>query len=279
MKAKKTLSLLLAVALCACALFAFSGCSSNSSASKNDVEQTKTIRFGIKADFAGILDTVTPKIEALGYKVERTIFDDFVQPNVALSQDAIDITWTHHEPYIVAYNQSNGTNLKMLEPKPIYNVFGFYSTKWNSIDEIPDGATICICNDASNKLRGLKLLQSNGLIKLKEGVEFPTQYDIVENPKNLRFIEAEISMVPKSIDDCDGVAVAGLQVLNAGRDPMSYMFCSDDADNKEFAIGLVVDGKNADAAWAREIVEAVQCDELVEYLKEYKKGAQLPAWK
>ncbi len=277
MKVKNFFKAIVTVSLCAMMVFAFSGCSQSGSAT-HDVEATKTVRFGIKADFSGILDSVTPKIEALGYKVERTIFDDFVQPNVALSQDAIDITWTHHEPYITAYNQSNGTNLVMLNPKPIYNVFGFYSTKWKSIDEIPNGATICICNDASNKLRGLKLLQSNGLIKLQDGIEFPTQYDIVDNPKNLQFIEAEISMVPKSIDDCDGVAVAGLQVLNAGMDPQSYLFCSDDEDNKEFAIGLVVDGRNADAKWAQEIVDAVQCDELVEFLEKNKKGAQLPAW-
>ena len=188
------------------------------------------------------------------------------------------MNWLQHEPYMDSYNKSNGTNLVMLEPKPIYNVFGFYSTKWSSVDEIPDGATVCLCNDPSNKLRGLQLMQANGLIKLKDGVESPTQYDIEENPKNLKFIEAEISMVPQSINDCDAVAVAGLQMLNAGKDPNSYLFCSDAADNKEYAIGMVVDGKNKDAEWARAIVNAVQCDELSTFLKENKNGAQLPAW-
>ena len=258
-----------ATVLCAC---------SQSSSTSNDVESTKTVRIGIKGDFVGILDSVTPKIEALGYKVEKVLFDDFVQPDNALKEGSIDMNWLQHEPYMKAYNSSNNANLVMLEPKPIYNVFGFYSTKWSSIADIPNGATICLCNDPSNKLRGLGLLEKNGLIKLKDGVESPTQYDIEENPKNLQFIEAEISMVPQSIDDCDGVAVAGLQMLNAGKDPGSYMFCSDDADNKEYAIGFVVDAKNKDAKWANDIVQAAQCDELATFLKENKKGAQLPAW-
>lgn len=281
--AEKSAGLKIVGALLAAALFALtavtlSGCSQSSTTS-NDVESTKTVRIGIKGDFVGILDSVTPKIEELGYKVERVVFDDFVQPDNALKEGSIDINWLQHEPYMNAYNTSNNANLVMLSPKPIYNVFGFYSSKWSSVDEIPEGATICLCNDPSNKLRGLQLLQANGLITLKDGVESPTQYDIEQNPKNLQFIEAEISMVPQSIDDCDGVAVAGLQMLNAGKDPSSYLFCSDDEDNKEYAIGLVVDAKNKDAKWANDIVQAVQCDELASYLKENKKGAQLPAWK
>ncbi len=258
--------------------FALAGCGSASSSTSNNPDETKTVRIGIKGDFIGILDSVTPKIESLGYKVEKVIFDDFVQPDNALVEGSIDMNWLQHEPYMNAYNSSNNADLAMLNPKPIYNVFGFYSSKWSSIDEIPEGATICLCNDPSNKLRGLQLLQANGLITLKDGVESPTQFDIVDNPKNLQFTEAEISMVPQSIDDCDGVAVAGLQMLNAGKDPSSYLFCSDDADNKEYAIGLVVAGKNKDAEWAHAITEAVECEELATFLKENKKGAQIPSW-
>lgn len=258
-----------------CMPLALAGCSLPNSTS---VEETKTVRVGIKSDFIGILDSVTPRIEALGYKVDRVIFDDFVQPNNALVEGSIDINWCQHEPYMNAYNKSNSADLAMISPKTIYNIFGLYSTKWESKEEIPDGATICLCNDPSNKLRGLELLQANGLIKLKEGVESPTQYDIEENPKNLQFIEAEIAMVPQSINDCDAVVVAGLQMLNAGNDPSKYLCCSDDADNEEYAIGMVVAGKNVNAQWANEIDAVVLCDELANFLAENKKGAQIPAW-
>ena len=67
-KATKIISIFIAAAL---AFFAFTmvGCSSSASSSSS-VEETKTVRIGIKSDFIGILDSVTPKIEALGYKVE-----------------------------------------------------------------------------------------------------------------------------------------------------------------------------------------------------------------
>ena len=61
-----------------------------------------------------------------------------------------------------------------------------YSNKYDSVDEIPDGATISIPNDTVNGGRALLLLEANSLIKLKEGVGVnATEVDIVENPKTL----------------------------------------------------------------------------------------------
>ena len=37
-----------------------------------------------------------------------------------------------------------------------------YSDKWDSVEEIPDGATIGLCNDATNQARGLNMLESQG---------------------------------------------------------------------------------------------------------------------
>ena len=256
-----------------------SGSSDGSSDSASPVETTKKVRLGIKSDYTDMMNMLKGKIEDLGYTVEITAFQDFVQPNNALVEGSIDINFLQHEPYMAAYNKSYGSDLAMVRPKTIYNIFGLYSNKWGSVDEIPDGATVGLCNDPSNKQRGLELLEAGGLIKVKEGVDSPTQYDIEENPKNLQFIEAEISALPQTIDDCDAIAVAALQMVNTNRDPKSYLYCLDDANNEEYAIGFVVDGKYKDSEWATGIAKAVQCDELEEYLATYRDGAQLPAWK
>ena len=44
----------------------------------------------------------------------------------------------------------------------------FYSSKYKSIDEVPNGATIAIPNDTVNGGRALLLLEANGLIELKD---------------------------------------------------------------------------------------------------------------
>ena len=91
-----------------------------------------------------------------------------------------------------------------------------YSSKHDSVEEIPEGGQIGLCNDATNQTRGLKLLEEQGLIKLDENVETPTVYDIVENPKNLEFIEAEMSVLPQSYEDVDAIVVAGQHMYKCG---------------------------------------------------------------
>ncbi len=41
-----------------------------------------------------------------------------------------------------------------------------YSEKYDSVEEIPDGAKIGLCNDRANQTRGLIMLQDLGLINL-----------------------------------------------------------------------------------------------------------------
>lgn len=53
-----------------------------------------------------------------------------------------------------------------------------------------DGSRVLIPNDPTNGGRALLLLQSAGLIKLRDGAPITaTVEDIAENPKNLQFSE------------------------------------------------------------------------------------------
>ena len=45
---------------------------------------------------------------------------------------------------------------------------GLYSEKYKKANEIPDGSEIAIPNDPTNQARALKLLDANGLLKLKK---------------------------------------------------------------------------------------------------------------
>ena len=164
-----------------------------------------------------------------------------------------------------------------IEPKTAAPLFAMYSNKISSIDELKEGDTIGICADASNKARGLHLLESQGLIKLDESVEVPTQYDIVENKLNLQFIEADMQVLPQSLDDVAGILCAAAHMVNAGLDGTDYVCASDDAE--EYAVGFVVRKEDKDAEWATGLAKAVQCDALAEYYETEKKGTMVPMWK
>lgn len=238
--------------------------------------ETKVIKVGTRADSMDKLAAVTPDIEAAGYKIEGVSFDDSVLPNQALGEVSIDCNWYQHEPYLEAYNKSNGTDFVMVEPKSYAPLFGMYSSKWKSLDELPDGGTLGMCSDASNQARGMTMLQDQGLLTLADGVETPTIHDVKDNPRNLQFIEAEMQLLPQSIDDVDGVCLAAAHMVNAGKDANSYIARSQ--DEEEYAVGFVVRKEDADAAWATGLAKAVQCDHLRDYLANEMKGSMVPTW-
>lgn len=242
----------------------------------DSTKEKEVIRIGVRADMVNQLESVRDEIESLGYTVEESIFDDSVQPDVALSEGSLDMNWYQHGPYLESYNAENGTDLVMIEPKTFYPLFAMYSEKWKSVDELPDGATIGLCNDATNQSRGLNMLQSQGLIKLDDSVDVPTMYDVKENPHNFEFIEAEMSVLPQSLGDADAICLAAGHMVNAGLSAEGYLCQSD--DNDVYAVGFAVRSEDKDAAWAKEIAEVVQCDDLAEYFKTEKAGTQIPCW-
>lgn len=259
---KKVLSILLAVSLVVIA-----GCgASDDSKKEDDGSEKTTIKLGVRADGIDMAEAIHESVKEKGYELEITTFDDSIQPNIALAEGSIDINWYQHKPYLDSYNEENGTDFVMIEPYTHYPLFAMYSSKHDSVDEIPDGAKIGVCNDATNQIRGLKLLEEQGLIKLDESVENPTVYDIAENPKNLEFIEAEMSVLPQSFEDVDAIVVAGQHMYNAGLDADDYI--AESSDGPDYSLGFVVRKEDKDAQWAKDVNDAAKCDALKEYFEE-----------
>lgn len=276
MKLKKFMAMLL-IAVMACCLATACGSSDSGEEAADETAVEKTdVKIGVRSDLIDYYNAIEPVLQAKGYNPEMVSFDDSIQPNVALAEGSIDINWFQHEPYLTAYNAENGTDFVMVQPKTYAPLFAMYSTKHKSIEELPDGAVIGVCNDATNQDRGLKMLADNGLITLDESVEVATIHDIKDNPHNFTFQEAEMQMLPQSIDDLDGICLAGQHMVNAGNDPSAYLIKS--SDEQEYAVGFVVNAADADAAWAKDIAATAQCDELAAALKEVSGGALLPVW-
>lgn len=273
----KKMKLFTAVALAATmalSAFAVAGCAGNGGEA---TEEKTEITVGLRADGVDMFNAIQPKLEEAGYTVETMVFDDSIQPNVALGEGSVDINWFQHLPYLEGYNESNGTDFVMVEPHTHYPLFAMYSTSIESIDDLQDGAKIGLCNDDSNRARGLRLLEECGLITLAEDVESPTQFDIVDNPKNLEFVEAEMSVLPQSIEDVDAVILAAQHMFNAGMDATDFVVES--ADGRDYPLGFVVRAEDADAAWAKEFAELAQCDELAETFATTYGGCLVPIWK
>ncbi len=286
---KRLLSMILVMGLAGAMLTGCGGSDSGSAEpAKSDSEDAAsgeeeaadkkdTIKIGIRSDGIDQLEVVRAKIEEAGYTVAESVFDDSVQPYVALGEGSIDVNWYQHGPYLETYNAENDTDFVMIEPKTAYPLFAMFSDKYDSVDKLPDGATIGLCNDATNQARALNMLQAEGLITLDDSVEVPTMYDVKDNPHKFEFIEAEMSVLPQSLSDADAICLAAAHMVNAGLSAEGYLCTA--PDGEDYAVGFVVRSEDKDAEWAKTLAEVVECDELAEYFEVEKEGTMVPSWK
>lgn len=80
--------------------------------------------------------------------------------------------------------------------------------------------TIAIPNDTTNEARALKVLEANGIIKLREGAGITaTVKDIVENPYNIKFSEIEAAQLPNILRDVDYAVINSNYAISAGLNP------------------------------------------------------------
>ncbi|MBD5806800.1 MetQ/NlpA family ABC transporter substrate-binding protein [Limosilactobacillus walteri] len=149
-----------------------------------------------------------------GLKIKVKSFTDPVALNRATASGEIDVNAFQSWSYLQAYNKENkkaqlaALGTTYLEP------MGLYSDKYKNIKDIPDGATVAIANNPANTARGLLLLQSAGLIKLKSnfGATSGTN-DIAANPKNLQFKEIDDTTGPRVLKSTDLVLIGNTIAL------------------------------------------------------------------
>ncbi|MBD2731214.1 NLPA lipoprotein [Nostoc sp. FACHB-892] len=202
-------------------------------------EQKEVIKVGVTGILSqDILKFVNNNIAAKeGLEIQVVTFNDWIQPNTALRDKVIDANFFQHRPFM--NNASKELNLNLVALNTVYlNTLGLFSKKFKSVSEIPQNATVTVANDVINNDRGLRLLATNGLIKLKENTkQFVTQRDIAANPKNLKIKEVEGVQVVRAINDVDFIVSSAQTVALAGIEPNSMG--EETAKDKKYALALV----------------------------------------
>ncbi|MGM1059816.1 MetQ/NlpA family ABC transporter substrate-binding protein [Saccharothrix sp. Mg75] len=210
-----------------------------------------------------------------GLKVEVVEFTDYVQPNTALVDGSLDANYFQTVPYLDTFKSESGAGLEWIGPVHV-EPLGVYSKKHQSLADLPDGAKVAVANDATNEARGLKLLQDNGLIKVKAGSEkTATIRDIAENPKNLEFVELEAAQLPRSLDDTDASVVNGNYAIDAGLKPADDALVLEKAEGNPNANGLVTRAELKDDKRIKDLLELLQSQQVKDYIKNEFAGSVL----
>ena len=282
-----TLTLALGLSLAACG----SGSSGSSAAASAPAASSaassapaETVVLNVAASptpHAEILEQVKPILAEQGIDLQIHEYGDYVIPNTAVEEGDEDVNYFQHQPYLDQFNEENGTHLVSVAPIH-YEPFGIYPCKSASLEELPDGATVAVPNDATNEARALQLLAAQGLIEIDPNAGLKaTPNDITSNPKNLQFVELEAAMVPQVTTEVDIAAINGNYALQAGFSSAADAIALEDPDSeaaKTFANIIVVkEGSENDPA-VQALVKALQSDAVRDYINNTYNNNVLPSF-
>ena len=111
---------------------------------------------------------VTTEAAKKGLTIETVVFNDYTQPNEALERGEIDANAFQHQPYLDNQIKTQGYHIVPVGYTGVWPI-GLYSKKYTKVADLPEGAVIGVPNDPSNEGRALRVLQNEGVIKLKDG--------------------------------------------------------------------------------------------------------------
>jgi D-methionine transport system substrate-binding protein len=213
--------------------------------------------------FADSIEAAAIEARKHGIEVEVIEFTDGTTPNIAADKGDIDLNYHQHEPYLNNAIKENGYKLTPIGWGALTNI-GLYSIKYKSVEDIPAKAKITVANDPVNQGRGLLLLQKAGLIKLKDGGhDKSTLDDIIENPKNIRFIGVELMQIVRAMNDVDaGVTFPHFVAASGAFDPSSAILWGG-IEDRQYTIRFVVPTAKKDDPVLHKFVKIYQNSEAV----------------
>ena len=238
------------------------------------VAETKTIVIGATpSPHAEVLDLIADDMAALGYPIEVKVFNDYNLPCPAVASGELDANYFAHIPFINGYNASVSEEEQVVPVIGVhYEPFGIYSNKYESLDELPENATVCIPNDVSNQTRALFLLQDAGLIVLPEDAQ-PTDElnvtDIVEIKNGLQISDIDAAQLPSTLEDKDIVVINGNFALDAGLSPLNDAIFYEPVDGAAaeiYANYVVVRPEDVDAEWVEALRQCLCSEKVYEFM-------------
>ena len=265
-------------------LVAFTGCkngdanTASTGAAADSGAENEVVKVGATAvPHAEILEALKDDFEKEGITVEVVPFDDYVMPNTALEEKTIDANFYQHKQYL--QQQIDEFGFDFVSAGEIHTEpMGIYSTKYESLDELPDGAEVIIPDDVSNGARALQLLEKQGLIKLKDSNDIKaTEKDIVENPKNLKFTIVEAANIANTYQDVDLGVINSNYALQVNLNPVEDSLAIEGNDTPFVNIIAVRKG-DENSEKIKKLVKVLTSKECADFINENYKGAVVPAF-
>ncbi len=262
-------------------VFTLAGCGDKAPAEKTAAPaQTAAVELKIGVSpvpHADIINFVAPALEKEGVKVKVIEFNDYVQPNLALSEKELDANFFQHKPYLDTFSKEHKLNLAVLAAVHL-EPMGVYSKSIKNVADLPDGAKIAVPNDPTNGGRALKVLETAGILKVRpEAGILASPADIVDNPKHVKIVEVEAAQLPRALDDVDAAVINSNYALAAKLNPTKDAIAIESKDSP-YANVVVVRAGDENRPELQKLKNALLTPEVKKFLEEKYQGAVVPAF-
>ncbi|RJG41743.1 MetQ/NlpA family lipoprotein [Mesorhizobium sp. DCY119] len=241
-------------------------------------EDKKSIKVGIiSGEDEDVWRVVTEQAAKNGLTIETVVFNDYTQPNEALERGEIDANAFQHQPYLDNQIKTQGYHIVSVGYTGVWPI-GLYSKKFTKIADLPEGAVIGVPNDPSNEGRALRVLQKEGVIKLKDGTGIlATIADITENPKKVNIKELDAGVVGRAIEDLDAAVVNTDWALKSGLTPENRIAQEPVADNP-YRNFIAVKAGSENEPWVKSLVASYQNEAVKAEFDRVYKGTGISAY-
>ncbi|MGE2728936.1 MetQ/NlpA family ABC transporter substrate-binding protein [Mycolicibacterium vaccae] len=154
-----------------------------------------------------------------GITIKPVQIDNLIEINRAVHAGNVAGNFFQHQPFLNDAIAANGFELTLAAPTFTWDQ-ATYSDKYDSWDEVPNGAKIALRDDPAGQAIALLDLAEAGQITLKPGKEdlrgLPQLSDVATNPKSYRFVQVPIGQLARSLADVDAVTVHISDVYASG---------------------------------------------------------------
>lgn len=271
---RKGIALLAAVA----AVVSLAACGSASATSDQ-----QTVKVGIRGGAGKIWAAVKTELAKQNIKLDFKEYDSSVNLNDLLLAGDIDINAAQHYAALDYFKSKNKRYDDLVAAGQLRLItIDLYSRKYQSVDDLPDGATIAIPNDPMNAGRAFSVLASSGVITLGDYQWLPTQKDITANPKHLKFKEIASSTMVRTLDDVDAGFVYSQEATAGGLDTQNGPIVKDKIDLKnnkvqhDFIVIMTVRKADKDKKIYQTVLDAYHSPAVYKVIKDVYKGAVYP---
>ena len=258
----------------AAALSLTAGCSVFGAGDDTD---DSVIRIGVTAEQETNRLLAELAEDELGYDVEIVNFDDYNQPNPALSNGDLDANWFQHIAYLANYNVANDDDLSMIGTTEIVPL-PLYSETYDSVDEFQEGDEVAIANDEINQARGINVLVASGLVTLQNEVAEPRPANIDEAASTVSVQPVDAAQTVNALQSVEGSVINNSFSSDAELDPNTALFSDDPNDDEAFPYvnGFVVRAEDRDNEALQEIAALYHDERVLESAADLSEDTSVP---